>query len=356
MFAGAGASKAVNADGYPTTADFFKRLPEQITGTPFFQSLMEFLRSRGRPSLELDIEVVLWHLSELRDQLWAMARSDRFLGWLLDNERLLKITGGGGRLGVAKHVAQEGLPTLNRVIDAINRQVFDLYKRQPEDAELLGTWRPVLDAAKAGGWQLEIVTTNYDVVIEYALLPSSTDQTTLVDPGWSTGVYRALDLDQWARAPFGDGRQGGPQGLLTKLHGSVNWSRDGDDIFISDPGFKGADERHAIIYPGFKGRPAEEPFVTMHQYFVRALALADVLIFIGFAFRDEHINELCERYVRPDARVIVINPSSLSRLPFPQGTLVPQIQKGFSEEAISQAFDQIGAPVSSESSSRAAES
>jgi len=338
VFAGAGASKAVNADGYPTTVDFYKLLPPSILGMPFFAQLLEFLQKQSRIQSEVDIEVVLWHLHELRDQLRALARSDRFLGWLMESERLLRVVGQPGKLSFAKQAAVEGLQALNKVIDAINRQVFELYKRPPEPGELLGTWQPVLEAAERGEWHVEIVTTNYDVVLEYALLSRAGETLPLVDPGWSTGVYRALDLDRWARSPFRDAPAGKPQGLLTKLHGSVNWSRDGDDIFISDPGFKGADERHAIIYPGFKGRPATEPFVTMHQYFVRALSAADALLFVGFAFRDEYINELCERYIRPDAKVVVVNPGSISRLPFPHGTLLPQIQRGLSAEATEQAF------------------
>lgn len=334
VFAGAGASKAVSSEGYPTTVDFFGRLPEEVTGQPYFQLLKEYLQGRGRSQAQVDVEVVLWHFHELRDQLSAMARTDHFLGWMLEGDRLSRATGVQIHRAGARQSAMEGLPRLTALVDSINRLVFDLYKRAPEKDELEATWLPLLSGLSASEWQVELVTTNYDVVLEHALVELEKSGHPMVDPGWSTGVYRALDLDRWAQAPFEGGKPGVGQGLLTKLHGSVNWSREGEEIFISDPGYKGRDDRHAIIYPGFKGRPAAEPFLTMHQYFVRALTSANVVVFVGFAFRDEYINELCERYVRPSSRVFVLNPNSLQRLPFPSETIQPQIQQAFDKSAI----------------------
>ncbi len=37
IFAGAGASKAVSADRYPTTIEFFEKLPETIRNTHLFK-------------------------------------------------------------------------------------------------------------------------------------------------------------------------------------------------------------------------------------------------------------------------------------------------------------------------------
>jgi len=334
VFAGAGASKAVNSDSYPTTADFFNRLPEAISSNQYFRLLLEYLRSRSSGQAKPDIEVVLWHFQELKAQMKAMASRDQFLGWLLESDRMNKPLGSGGSLGAARHAATAGLGQVDSLVSAINRQVFEFYKRPPETAELDVTWLPLLRGLAKSDFSVEVATTNYDVVLEYALEKLEADGTAIVNAGWKSGVYRKLDLDQWSRDPFGSEEGTRAHGLLTKLHGSVNWSRDGADIYISDPAFKGQDDRHAIIYPGFKGRPTEEPFSTMHQYLVRCLATADALVFIGFAFRDEYVNDLCERYVRPQARVYVVNPGAVTRLPFREDAVTPVVL-GMGEEATS---------------------
>ena len=45
IFAGAGASKAVDPDQYPTTIEFFQNLPSTITDDNLFKSIVGFLKS-----------------------------------------------------------------------------------------------------------------------------------------------------------------------------------------------------------------------------------------------------------------------------------------------------------------------
>ena len=42
VFAGAGASKAVGPENYPTTLEFFERLPEQIRKDPLFLHILSY--------------------------------------------------------------------------------------------------------------------------------------------------------------------------------------------------------------------------------------------------------------------------------------------------------------------------
>jgi hypothetical protein len=127
-----------------------------------------------------------------------------------------------------------------------------------------------------------------------------------------------LDTQRWLREPDATSHNG----LLTKLHGSVEWSRDeqaGADgtIYLSDPLFKGSDDRHVILYPGFKGLPDREPFGTFHSYFEKILRTASRMIFIGFAFRDDHINRLLRRLNRPECQIVVLNPDEGLSIPLP---------------------------------------
>lgn len=126
------------------------------------------------------------------------------------------------------------------------------------------------------------------------------------------------------------------KGLLTRLHGSVNWSKDAETIYVGDPKFKGKHENHAIIYPGFKGRPNEPLFLSFHDHFRRVLRSSRVAIFIGFAFRDPYINEIISNSLTAQTVCIVINPVRV-QLPFDLPT-TSYLETRFDENAVASAI------------------
>ena len=77
---------------------------------------------------------------------------------------------------------------------------------------------------------IELVTTNYDVVLETALDVLSEKADPPIDSGWRGTIYRRFDTGLWSTKPSTHSK-----GLLTKLHGSVNWTRDGDEILVATP-------------------------------------------------------------------------------------------------------------------------
>ncbi len=97
--------------------------------------------------------------------------------------------------------------------------------------------------------------------------------------------------------------------------------------------YAGNHERHPILYPGFKGIPSNPIFQAFHGHLARALRSADHIIFLGFAFRDEYINDVCDRSIREDATVIVIDPSKdINASSLPSG--FKHIQEGFDQKSI----------------------
>ena len=61
-------------------------------------------------------------------------------------------------------------------------------------------------------------------------------------------------------------------GLLTKLHGSVDWRYLTEDlVVVRDAGFSGNRHKHCILYPGYKGEPKEEPFRRFHEHLRRVV-------------------------------------------------------------------------------------
>lgn len=305
VFAGAGASKAVNSSKYPTTVEFFDSLPQEIRQDGYFKMILEFIRKDLGSEARIDVEVLLWRLGELLSTLEKFGNTDELLGWFLDGGRLIKPLGKDLDLAAFHQIAEKATPRVADLVSSINTRVYDLYVRQPEERELAANWLPLLKALKRNEAPVELFTTNYDLVLETALDRLSGR---LVDTGWRGNVIRSLEMPLWTDP----GENARDIGLLTKLHGSVNWTR-GDregQIFVSDPVFKGHD-RAAIVYPGFKGSPTSEPFKAFHQHFERVLQRTDIAVFIGFAFRDEHINDLCNRFLLRQAQVIIMNPSKV---------------------------------------------
>jgi hypothetical protein len=147
-------------------------------------------------------------------------------------------------------------------------------------------------------------------------------------------VQRFLDLTQWQE----DAKRTG--GLLTKLHGSLNWKFNGDRIAIGDSGFTGIHAKHAIIYPGFKGRSNAAFFEPFHDYFSRMLAVADHVLIVGFAFRDEYITQLLRTSLAPSAKLTVIDPQKSVK--YPINRPVNRIVGGFDRESVNAFLGTVG--------------
>ena len=117
-----------------------------------------------------------------------------------------------------------------------------------------------------------------------------------------------------------------------KIHGTLDWHRDtkgrcgraGASTRPDDP------DQMVILYPGFKGVPGAEPFISMHARLSNRLMEADTIIVIGFAFRDTYINNIFENVLRnrPKTDVLFYNPSSISD--FPKDSSVSYFVKNYS--------------------------
>ncbi|MFH1523512.1 MAG: SIR2 family protein [Chloroflexota bacterium] len=320
IFAGAGASKAVSKEFYPTTEDYINKLPKFVVENPIYEQAKRYLSKGKVDTVVIDIEEILGALTQLDNFSEGVTDPSRFVSWYLRR-------GGTPRNYNIESFIDEFKRTSGDVkglISEINRQVYDLYRREPERSELEENWLLLLmELLKEERW-LEVFTTNYDLVLEEALsiLRSESHITTVT--GQVGDVIRYFDIPTWRETPLVISNKGI---RLTKLHGSVNWIRRVDGkIPISAPIYTGDHNNHLILYPGFKGSPNNEPFTSFHSHFVDVLNKADILLFIGFAFRDEYINTLLSS-IRGKPKIHIIDPSPKLNLPF--GTLKSYHQKNF---------------------------
>jgi hypothetical protein len=342
VFAGAGASKAVDPAHYPSTIEFFERLPDSIK-TPMFHLVLKMLRAHRGTSNVIDIEQVLWALGELRTFLRDVTDERTVPGWLLKDARLLQPVSLTADFGNLLGNAPRLLDLVASLMDGINLQIYDWYAHQPSHAQLEQNWLTLLRPLLSMSERVELFTTNYDLVLEIAADELAREGLPEIRTGRTGAIQRVLDQAEWLRPPRDPELADLPGGLLTKLHGSVDYGRAPDGtIYVGDPFFKGSHERHAIVYPGFKGVPDREPFNLFHNHLARAVAQSARLLFVGFAFRDEYINSLLERYTQPRAAIVVINPAEqLPQLPY-AAERVRHIRGNFDPKHIGEALNDLG--------------
>jgi hypothetical protein len=336
VLAGAGASKAVQPEKFPTTVEFFKRLPPPVVSDGYFQFVLGFLQAQ-RGDAVIDIEVVLWELQKLIEFFQQVSDKSSIVGSAIATN-LMKTVNAGWNFGHLGNGGPQLTRYLENTIGLVNQQVYELYSYDPEPNELKNNWSPLIYRLLEFGAHLDIFTTNYDLVIENALQELDGDEFMFKYSGATGRVQKFLNLGQWQE----DASRSG--GLLTKLHGSLNWKVSGDRIAIGDSAFTGTHAKHAIIYPGFKGRSNAAFFEPFHDYFSRMLASADHVLIVGFAFRDEYISQILRTSLAPAATVTVVDPEKSVK--FPTNRKVNRIGKGFDRESVNAFLSTVGALVS----------
>lgn len=329
IFAGAGASKAVRPQQYPTTVEFFDLLPVAVTDNKLFKFAVDFVKSTQKAEQSLDIEQVLWLIHELREFSQKVHDKRSVVGWFVRGNRLASIADSNEQISQLANVASGALASIDALTSRINALVYEFYSDVPSEEDLKPNWISLLRKFKQLAVPIEIVTTNYDIVIEEAIRLCDVP----VLSGRTIGNQPILDSTMWDVKGLST-EQFLSFGRLTKLHGSVDWVRGKSGrIHVGTPTFQGMHERHAIIYPGFKGPPLDNLFQSMHRYFQARIADAEVIIFIGYAFRDEYINAILERDLNRESRIYVLNPADrLHSIPFAESRVTH----------IKGSFDQVG--------------
>lgn len=176
--------------------------------------------------------------------------------------------------------------------------------------------------------RLNIFTTNYDRLIEVGAELAGVH---LMDRfvGTMMPIFRSsrLNLDIHYNPP---GIRGEPRYLegvarLTKLHGSVDWVQNENEIrriglpfgvddiapYLNAPGLKGADALKLMVYPNSaKDREtAEYPYVELFRDFAAAVCRPNsTLVTYGYGFGDEHINRVIHDMLTiPSTHLVVIS-------------------------------------------------
>ena len=163
--------------------------------------------------------------------------------------------------------------------------------------------RLIMGAGETGG--LRVFTTNYDTVMEaYA----DAGRLEIVNGFKHSGHLTRIWADEWAR------HTDRPPLYLTKLHGSVRWYKDGEGNIMESGDVKQRNmERDVMIYPTEGAKDyGREPFATMLRRFKKDMKDIDVLLVIGFSYRDEDIADIIINEVENGMALISVSPDAAS--------------------------------------------
>ena len=326
VFVGAGGSAAVDPKQYPTTVGFFERLPDEIKGDYLFGVVHSFLKSQKKEGQPIDVEEVLWNLDKVQKYFSLSCNPNTIEGWVMANDRLRYLIRNvpdlSPLLDGMPDLAESQIPNLK---DRISTQVYQLYAIPP-DADKLSDWVQLLEGIKNHDPTIEIFTTNYDRVLERVIHGAKIDVETGLKP---TSDQMVLDTTFWDYPghPLDNNR-----GRLTKLHGSVNWQNSNEGIIVGNPIFTENHQNHVILYPGFKGKPDKEPFIKFHEHLRAVAGRARAAIFIGFAFRDDYINEILSSLPSRIPKYVINKDDSLPDLHFLEGC--GHFNNGLTEQAV----------------------
>lgn len=150
--------------------------------------------------------------------------------------------------------------------------------------------------------KLDVITTNYDRLAEYACEQTSAHHYT----GFTHG-YRRVEADP-------DALRATRTVNIWKVHGSLDWFKDADGMSLALSNVERIPDglTPMIVTPGIDKyeKTTREPFRTIIAKADTALARAKSYLCIGYGFNDIHIQEkLVNKCVRDGGSIIVISRS-----------------------------------------------
>jgi hypothetical protein len=140
-----------------------------------------------------------------------------------------------------------------------------------------------------------IATLNYDLALETAAN--------------QIGLEVDYGLDKWEKLKRVEWNRKSAVRML-KLHGSINWTGNAEDVKVRRDEIK-PHERRVMIFGGAENKLSSAgPFLQFLYRFERSLFSAGRLLIIGYSFRDPHINAVLRRWylTRGGAKMAVVDP------------------------------------------------
>lgn len=287
LFLGAGASAFV---GHPTTELLMDRIRKDFRHRPP-SSIPDIIKIIVEDNDYTDVEKLYDGIVRLFGIRNDSPNGRTIFRALYDNDPTFKIT-------------LTELENLKSTIRDMLLASFVISEDSRESiVQVYDTVRSVMKDDGADG--LRVFTTNYDTVMEaYA------EETGLeIINGFKH--HRRLSkvwADAWDRTTDR------PPLYLTKLHGSINWHEDADGNVVETGGVTQRDASRDIMIAPTEGAKdyGGKPFPDLLRHFKESMGEVEVLLVIGFSYRDGEINEIIKRRLDEGMLLISVSPSASS--------------------------------------------
>ena len=298
LFAGAGASYAINKEKYPTTVEFWNRMSDDIKSDikNALNGLLNKEISTPKEESPMDIEKVLKIIYEFVDYLSpgideAMMVTPFFKSYIPD-------------LSQQRHYLKE----LIKIENDVYREMHDVYIQEPsgDDAKL---WTLLIKNLLDQGEEIDLFTTNYDIVLEKAINMTGGRFFYRKDDGTGSVIDTTV---------FSTASTAKKKNRFIKLHGSVNWHFKNKSSMIGvgfDHYIEDRDTR-AILYPSDKMKSSGRTIIfdMMLNQLGIACQSCDTAIFVGVSFRDDHINQFLKIIPVHVKKLIIDRHSDINQL------------------------------------------
>ena len=124
LFAGAGASAAIDSNKYPTTIEFYKQLKGEITnsiGSILGGYFNQYISRKENNKKPMDIEKVLGSINEFKYDLSPCIDNKRISYDFIQNSNILRID------NIVPHISQ-----LSSLEESIHEEVHRVYYSSPK--------------------------------------------------------------------------------------------------------------------------------------------------------------------------------------------------------------------------------
>ena len=282
FFLGAGASVPF---GMPTTAQFLDKL-RKSTNNEIFQKFLSVPEHQ-------DIEHTLRAIENI-------IGIEKYGKALLKAANIIKTD--------PLDIFEAFLNDLRNTKNMITQQVHEHYSITDEKKQEIKKHYDVIFKEFSSN-QINVFTTNYDQIIEkYGKSTNS-----IINDGFDSDPVRRGFI--FSKKNFEKRRIENNRNInLHKLHGSLNWKKEEEEIIAKESEeYDTMESNNILIYPTLDPKDGLDanPFDTINEIFKNHAKNIDAFIVIGYSFRDTHINQTFVDFLNnPRKKMFVISPTA----------------------------------------------
>ena len=153
----------------------------------------------------------------------------------------------------------------------------------------------------------QVFTTNYDLVMETYSKKAGFE----IINGFKPDPYQS-----WTWANAWDQRSDLPPLYLAKMHGSIHWHRDADSRIVETESIADVNANNDIMIAPTEGAKDynREPFSVLINRFREVIKKVDVLLVIGFSYRDDEIVNIIKEGLQNEMILISISPDAVTSI------------------------------------------